>query len=93
MSPGERERYTRSLTRRTTAAEARLPAWADGGMDWIDPPSGERWEEFLTGLHGGAELREYRVTRPSPRGPQLGGGGYARVRGGRVEDVYMLLLA
>jgi hypothetical protein len=87
------ERYTRALTRRTTAedAQARPPEWADGFVDpaWFWPPLGERWEEFLTGLYGEAELWEYCI----PFEGETGEGGYAIVRGGEVEEVYTLLIS
>ncbi len=90
LRESESERYTRALTRRTTReeAEARLPAWA-AGMDWLAPPAGERWEEFLTGLHGGAELWEYCISFEG----ETGEGGYAIVRNGEVEEIYTLLIA
>lgn len=87
------ERYTRALTRRTTRgeAQARPPEWAARFTDseWFWPPSGERWEEFLTGLYGGAELWEYCI----PFEGETGEGGYAIVRGGEVEEVYMLVMS
>jgi hypothetical protein len=52
-------------------------------------PSGERWEEFLTGLHGAAELWEYCIRFDG----ETGEGGYAIVRDGQVEDTYMLLMS
>lgn len=88
-----RERYRRALARRTTPEEAaaRPPEWAAGFVDpgWFWPPGGARWEEFLTGLYGAAELWEYRI----PFEGETGEGGYAIVRGGEVEEVYTLLLA
>ena len=87
------ERYTRALTRRTTRekAEAQLPEWAEGfaNLEWFWPPSGPRWDEFLTGLYGEAELWEYCI----PFEGETGEGGYAIVRDGRVEEVYMLLMS
>lgn len=89
----DRERYTRALTRRTTQeeAEARPPEWAERFVDpaWFWPPAGERWEEFLTGLHGEAELWEYCI----PFAGETGEGGYAIVRAGEVEEVYMLVMS
>ncbi|HEX8210141.1 MAG TPA: hypothetical protein VF584_08130 [Longimicrobium sp.] len=89
----DRERYTRALTRRTTLeeVEARLPEWAEGFMDpeWFWPPGGARWEEFLTGLHGEAELWEYCI----PFAGETGEGGYAIVRDGEVVEVYMLVMS
>ena len=87
------ERYTRVLTRRTTQEEvgARLPEWAEGfaNPEWFWPPSGPRWEEFLTGLYGEAELWEYCI----PFEGETGEGGYAIVRQGEVEEVYMLVMS
>lgn len=89
----DRERYTRALTRRTTLEEAtnRPPHWAERFADpeWFWPPAGERWDEFLTGLHGDAELWEYCI----PFEGEAGEGGYAIVRGGEVEDAYMLVMS
>jgi hypothetical protein len=87
------ERYTRALTRRTTLEEVgtRLPEWAEGFVnpEWFWPSSGPRWEEFLTGLYGEAELWEYCI----PFEGETGEGGYAIVRQGEVEEVYMLAMS
>ena len=89
----DRERCRRALTRRTTPEEAagRPPEWAAGFADpgWFWPPGGARWEEFLTGLYGAAELWEYCISFEG----ETGEGGYAIVRGGEVEEVYTLVLA
>lgn len=62
MDETERWEYTAALTRRTMPGEAavRPPEWTEGFGEpaWVGPPRGEKWEEFLTGLYGGAELWE-----------------------------------
>lgn len=93
MRESGRERYRRALTRRTTPEEAadRPPEWAERFVDpgWFWPPDGARWEEFLTGLYGAAELWEYCI----PFEGGTGEGGYAIVRDGEVEEAYMLVMS
>lgn len=93
MDGSERREHTEALTRRTTPEEAaiRRPAWAEGLGEppWVGPPRGERWEEFLTGLYGGAELWEYCI----PFRGETGEGGYAIVRDGEVVETYVMLIA